>query len=254
MEVLAIGNSFSQDATRYLREIAVAGGQPLNVTNLYRGGCSLAQHVGFACREEAAYEKQVNGDGESHVMATSREVLSSQPWDFVTLQQASHFSADKATYQPYLTTLAEYVKQYAPGAQLVIHETWAYEEGSQRLTEEFGFVNQRAMYDQLEAAYEQAARDLGGISIIPCGYAFQHALALGFSNLHRDTFHASIPQGRYLLAAVWYEFFTRETVVGNAFLPEGLSPQEQEFLQCCAHEALVEWEQNHPSPCRRENP
>ena len=110
------------------------------------------------------------------------------------------------------------------------------------------------MYDQLEAAYEQAARDLGGISIIPCGYAFQHALALGFSNLHRDTFPASIPQGRYLLAAVWYEFFTRETVVGNAFLPEGLSPQEQEFLQCCAHEALVEWEQNHPSPCRRENP
>ncbi|MFQ9800148.1 MAG: DUF4886 domain-containing protein [Clostridia bacterium] len=132
--------------------------------------------------------------------------LSSQPWDFVTLQQASHFSADKGTYQPYLMTLAEYVRQYAPGAELVIHETWAYEEGSQRLTEELGFANQREMYDQLEAAYEQAATDLGGASIIPCGYAFQYALAQGFSNLHRDTFHASIPQGRYLLAAVWYEF------------------------------------------------
>ena len=141
MEILAIGNSFSQDATRYLREIAVAGGQQLNVTNLYYGGCSLAQHVDFASREEAAYEKQVNGDGESHIKATSREVLSSQPWDFVTLQQASHFSADKGTYQPYLMTLAEYVRQYAPGAELVIHETWAYEEGSQRLTEELGFAN-----------------------------------------------------------------------------------------------------------------
>ena len=107
------------------------------------------------------------------------------------------------------------------------------------------------MYDQLEAAYEQAATDLGGASIIPCGYAFQYALAQGFSNLHRDTFHASIPQGRYLLAAVWYEFFARETVVGNAFRPEGLSVREQEFLQRCAHEARLEWEQNHsPHACQ----
>ncbi|MFQ9800147.1 MAG: DUF4886 domain-containing protein [Clostridia bacterium] len=45
MEILAIGNSFSQDATRYLREIAVAGGQQLNVTNLYYGVQS-----GPACR------------------------------------------------------------------------------------------------------------------------------------------------------------------------------------------------------------
>ena len=32
MEVLAIGNSFSQDATRYLHRIARAAGEKLNVT------------------------------------------------------------------------------------------------------------------------------------------------------------------------------------------------------------------------------
>ena len=242
MEVLAIGNSFSQDATRYLHEIAAAGGQRLNVTNLYYGGCSLAQHVEFASRDEPAYRSQVNGeDSEELPPVTSREVLTSQAWDYVTLQQASHFSADAATYQPYLGQLAAYAKEHAPGAKLVIHETWAYEEGSQRLTEELGFSSQRDMYDRLEAAYLRAARDLGGVPVIPCGYAFQRALARGFCNLHRDTFHASIPQGRYLLAAVWYEFFTGVSAVGNPFCPEDLTRREQELLQRCAHEALAEW-------------
>ena len=41
MKVLAIGNSFSQDATRYLHQIAKANQFDLKVVNLYIGGCSL---------------------------------------------------------------------------------------------------------------------------------------------------------------------------------------------------------------------
>ena len=44
MNVLAIGNSFSQDATRYLSQIAQKGGDTLSVANLYIGGCSLETH------------------------------------------------------------------------------------------------------------------------------------------------------------------------------------------------------------------
>ena len=44
MDILAIGNSFSTDATRYLYGIARAAGDNLQVTNLYIGGCSLEQH------------------------------------------------------------------------------------------------------------------------------------------------------------------------------------------------------------------
>ena len=39
MRVLAIGNSFSQDATTYLHQTAAAQGVALDVLNLYIGGC-----------------------------------------------------------------------------------------------------------------------------------------------------------------------------------------------------------------------
>ena len=44
MKILAIGNSFSQDATRYLHQIAKADNYDLTVVNLYIGGCSMETH------------------------------------------------------------------------------------------------------------------------------------------------------------------------------------------------------------------
>ncbi|MBQ7726439.1 MAG: DUF4886 domain-containing protein, partial [Clostridia bacterium] len=41
MKVLSIGNSFSQDAQRYLHGIARADHTEMRAVNLYIGGCSL---------------------------------------------------------------------------------------------------------------------------------------------------------------------------------------------------------------------
>ena len=62
MEILAIGNSFSQDATRYLHRIARAAGVTLNVTNLYIGGCSLERHYRNMLSGERAYKLECNGE------------------------------------------------------------------------------------------------------------------------------------------------------------------------------------------------
>ena len=40
MKLLAVGNSFSQDACTFLHQTAQAQGLDLEVTNLYIGGCS----------------------------------------------------------------------------------------------------------------------------------------------------------------------------------------------------------------------
>ena len=61
MQLLAIGNSFSSDATRYLHGIARAGGVPLQVTNLYIGGCSLERHFRNMHSDARAYDLQCNG-------------------------------------------------------------------------------------------------------------------------------------------------------------------------------------------------
>ena len=44
MKVLAIGNSFSNDAMRYLHGIAKADGVDMKTVNLFIGGCPLSRH------------------------------------------------------------------------------------------------------------------------------------------------------------------------------------------------------------------
>ena len=45
IKILAIGNSFSQDATHYLHQIAAADHVDMKVVNLYIGGCPLTKHA-----------------------------------------------------------------------------------------------------------------------------------------------------------------------------------------------------------------
>ena len=44
MKILAIGNSFSEDATTYLHQIGEAAGVKNQIVNLYIGGCPLETH------------------------------------------------------------------------------------------------------------------------------------------------------------------------------------------------------------------
>ena len=44
MKILSIGNSFSQDAHRWLYKLAKLNGIELETANLYIGGCSLETH------------------------------------------------------------------------------------------------------------------------------------------------------------------------------------------------------------------
>lgn len=242
MKVLSIGNSFSDDATRYLHDIALADNVELLSTNLYIGGCSLETHWNNALSEEAAYTLELNGVFTDK-MISIKEALTMDNWDVVTMQQASHSSFDYCTYQPYLNNLSDYVKQFAPKATQMIHQTWAYEQGSERLTEVAGYQEQLRMYYDLKAAYIQAAADLGSLQIIPSGESFQIAIQKGINNLHRDTFHASLGFGRYLLGAVWYETLTGNSILGNTFrnFDEVVSEEDVQLAQQCAHEAVLKY-------------
>ena len=102
MNVLAIGNSFSEDATRYLHGIARADGEVMNVTNLFIGGCSLERHYRNMLSGEAAYELQCNGHKTGFPVSLS-EALLNRKWDVVTVQQVSNLSFVKDSYEPYIS-------------------------------------------------------------------------------------------------------------------------------------------------------
>lgn len=216
MNILSIGNSFSQDAQRYLHRIARADKVELNTFNLYIGGCPLSLHYQNILSEERRYTLEMNGSSTGFYVSL-KEALLNRDWDIVTIQQVSAQSPYYDTYQPYLDKLAEYIRLFVPKAKIVIHQTWAYEQGSRRLHEELKYSDYKQMLCDIVKSYQQAAQDICADFVIPSGEVFGALLESGIEKVHRDTFHASIGLGRYALGLTWYRFLTGNDIAQNTF-------------------------------------
>ena len=119
--------------------------------------------------------------------------------------------------QPYIEKIAEYIRELSPNSKLLLHQTWAYEEGSDRLTKELGYKTQSDMFSDIKSSYDKAARLISADGILPSGAAFDNAVKNGIGKIHRDTFHADLGIGRYILSMVWYQALTGRNAVGNSF-------------------------------------
>lgn len=239
MKVLSIGNSFSQDAQRYLCRLAQAAGVQLETANLVIGGCSLERHYHNIQQDLAEYGLEQNGEATEQKISVS-QALALADWDVVTLQQVSHLSFDFATYQPFLGELSIYVRKRAPRAAQWIHQTWGYEDGGEPLANLGRYETCVQMFADIQAAYAQAAQAIGAAGTIPSGAAMEAARKNGAPRLYRDGFHASLGAGRYLLGCVWLEALTGVRPQGNPFdgTDEPLSSRERALLARCAHEAV----------------
>lgn len=225
IRILAIGNSFSQDATHYLQQIAEADGIDMKVVNLYIGGCSLQRHLEGIQNNLKEYLLEINGKSTDELV-TIKEALDMENWDYIVTQQASHDSGIISTYEPYLSEIVAYLKKEKPEAKLLLQETWAYESDSMH----GGFLNyhqsQDEMYECLKNAYETEAQKYG-LTLIPCGDVIQALRKVnpflyghGGMSICRDGFHMNVIYGRYLLAAVWYQTITGNRIKNNTYIPK----------------------------------
>ncbi len=239
MNILCIGNSFSQDSTRYLHRIARAGGVLLNVCNLYVSGCTLAQHYQFMMADSDEYELEYNGE-LTKFKVSLKQALTNREWDYISFQQASHKCTDAESYEPYLSQLCAYAKKLCPKAKIIIHQTWAYEEGSNRLCNMLGYKLQKDMYADLEKAYEKAASAIGADLIVPSGKMMQELIANGISPIHRDTFHLSYGIGRYASALLWYKILTNADASANTFndFDEEIDDETIQIIKKCVDKCL----------------
>lgn len=237
MNVLSIGNSFSQDAQRYLHRIASADGVVLNTFNLYIGGCSLSRHYRNMLSEDEAYTLEMNGVSTGFPMSLKKALLN-RDWDVVTIQQVSSEAPYYSSYQPYLNKLVEYIRLCAPCAKIAIHQTWAYEQGSQRLNVELGYADHTDMFRDIEVSYKKASEEIKADIIIPSGEVFQKLIASGIEKIHRDTFHASFGIGRYALGLLWYKVLTGKSVAENTFcdFDEEISDSDTAIVKRCVDE------------------
>ena len=118
IKILSIGNSFSEDSTKYLHKMAVRGNIDVKTVNLYIGGCSLFTHWQNAQEDNAKYDYH-NGESTGEYVSIKQALLSDS-WDYVTLQQASYDSGVEETYFPYLTNLSQYRRRAPSAVQLIL--------------------------------------------------------------------------------------------------------------------------------------
>ena len=163
VKLLTIGNSFADSAFKFLPKVAESAGDKVIMDRANIGGCPLDKH--WKLVEKSEQDPAVK---PSYRKYTLRDKLEAQKWDFVTI----HLSWKPESYMPYAKNLQEDVKKYAPQAELVIQQTWAYRFDDNRLKS--WKMSQREMFDKLVDAYDQAAAGLG-IRLIPTGEAVQLA-------------------------------------------------------------------------------
>ena len=246
VRILAVGNSFSEDAIdQYFHEICEAAGKRVIIGNLYIGGCPLERHLLNARMDSAAYRfRRIGLDGKTITAdpVTLSSALRSDQWDYVSFQQASNFSGLYDTYAP-LKPLVAYVDSVTGSdrPRYMWHQTWAYSPSSTHGAFPNYGCDQKVMYDSIVAAGRRVMADLPSLSfIIPSGTAIQIAREkTGNPDLTRDGYHLDPLIGRYVAACTWFEAIFGESVVGNPYYPEGLSPQEARVAQEAAHAAVA---------------
>ena len=243
LHVLAIGNSFSQDAIEQnLYELALAYGDTLIIGNAYIPGCSIDRHYDniLNAKPEYSYRKIVNGQKITTDNVDLKTIIGDEQWDVISLQQASHFSGQKGTYAN-LSALKDEVIKLMPNknAELIWHMTWAYAKDS----DHSGFKNygnsQAAMNDSIYAAVCTALPVVEIDRVIPAGPAIQNAREVFGDILNSDGYHLSHDLGRYVAACTWCEFLTGKSVVGNPYHPATLSDADARDAQLSAHKATT---------------
>ena len=244
VRILAIGNSFSQDAVeQYLHELAEAEGISTIIGNMFIGGCSLERHVKNARDNAPAYAyRRIGTDGKKREKGkmSLEAVLADEDWDYVSLQQASPFSGMYETYEASLPELIEYVKARLPKkTKLMLHQTWAYASTSKHSGFKNYNCNQLTMYQAIADAVKKAAKANKIKIVIPSGTAIQNARTSFIGDhLNRDGYHLDVKIGRYTAACTWFERIFKHNVVGNPYTPEGLDEARKAVAQKAAHAAV----------------
>lgn len=279
LKILTIGNSFTDSLAQYFPGVVESvPGCKLRLEFANHGGCELSRHWSYIENEE----QDINCKMYQKNSFKLKEILTKEKWDVVSIQQASHASWNPETYQPYANHIYNYIKKYAPQAEVIIQQTWAYRSDDPRIMPggDWNF-DQPGMYERLTTAYMKLAQEMN-LRVIPVGCAVQMVRrdqpynfvnydpqllktmhypdlppqagsivgniswrkdkASGEMKLNRDSIHLNL-RGQYLQACVWFALLYKRNASEITFIPDIIGNSDAEFLRKTAQKAVDEFQQ-----------
>ena len=242
IKVLAIGNSFSEDAVEnYLYELAAAQGDSLVIGNAYIGGCSIDRHLDNlkTGKTDYAFRKIVGGKKTDTKKSRLDSIIVNEPWDIISLQQASPLSGQPDSFKN-LGELKRMVQELAtnPNVEIVWHLTWAYPQKSRSGAFKNYGSSQEKMY---KAILNTAKGELPKVSIercIPSGITVQLAREDLGDCMNRDDIHLSLSLGRFAAACTWCEFLTGKSILYNTYWPDDVSGFDVKMIHKATRKAM----------------
>lgn len=195
LRVLFVGNSYSFKIPQAFERLAEAEGQRVVVEQVTSGGWTLKKHAA----SEATLAKIRKGS-----------------WDIVVLQEQSLVPAIPDPQRsnmmyPAAKSLVAEVK--AAGAIPVLFLTWGRRDGDKQNAATFPNDTYAAMQQRLIEGYETAAREAGGVFIVPVGKVWSKVRAAGKdAKIYAPDGSHPMPAGNYLAACVFYSTFYGQEV------------------------------------------
>lgn len=176
IKILMVGNSFSCDSMSYVPIILDNLGIIADVGILYKGGCSLQQH--WEGRENTSfyakffYYDYVAGEWVAESDKGLSYGLAFADWDVVVFQQASDYSADYSSYQPYLNNLIDLVVGTLPNVKIWWNLTHAWAMGHTGIS---SMTDSDNMADAIKANAKTVLEETAVQMVLPYGVAVQLA-------------------------------------------------------------------------------
>lgn len=179
IRVLAIGNSFSNDAFHYAEQIAAEFGYKTEFLSLYQSGCYISKHLDNYNNQTAAYTIYRNGV-QVRGSVTMNQILKECDFDYITLQQGSARSNKWSYYyseeNPYIVDLYNAIKAEQPNAEFLIHQTWGYSPAEAQANGHTGSLDH---FTAIENCYNKAA-ELLNLPLAKSGKAIQLVKDYGY--------------------------------------------------------------------------
>lgn len=244
IKILAIGNSFSEDAIEnHLYELARAAGHQVRIANMYIGEASLEDHWGNASENAAAYQlRTIARDGSRNVAneQTLQAVIAAENWDYISFQEVSQRSGLQEGYDEYLPDLVDYARDLTsnPEVKFILHQTWAYAQDAAHE----GFINydndQMTMYNAIVDAVRTAKDNAGMDIVVPAGTAIQNGRTSYIGDkFNRDGYRLSLGLGRFTAASVWFETLFGG-ILNNTYIPDNFSEYDAQLAKHAAAKAV----------------
>lgn len=218
IKILIFGNSYGNDAKRFLTEMFLdAGYRRVVIGILAQGGCNINHHVTYLDDDPSndfkggfQYSKTLNGIKQT-VENSYDYAIRDEDWDVITLQHAPAEVELIETYSD-LEFLLQYIEDRVtnPDVKLVYHMIWKY------------YSDTLDNYERIVEITRERVLKTGKFSGVISSLELICQLrknGITYEQLHRDYAHLSMGLGRFALGLMWYCYLTGDSPESITYRP-----------------------------------